>query len=428
MATQEGFAQAHNDSLVFAFDGADLVNGFKGPPSTNLIGSIQYAYGEQNSDLFKTHYGTRKALIPHLGEKTVHYVDIYIDYNGGYGNCCLSLFSFGQAPVSQYNTYYYQIIYRTVNDYYHPNYMYQYQYGSNGYITEYGVHNPSNRYHLGDGWYMAWGTITTPPSISYLQCYLFHYEYATYNRVELAGVMINNVNYHFSPRAFLNPGETRSATQSLIDLTGRNTIDVSNCSIGPWLATYILPATGVGITETTEQLRSAINFDGSDDRLVVTPGSTITLNDYTIEVVFRLFTPIPSKRQYLVDPRGDGGESNSPLYLLVDTSPNQMTIVGGNSNYEVTSPSITPDSNRNHVVLTRSGSTCKIYWNGDEVASGDTGSAQLTIANAFRIGTYSAGSSGQYFLYGNMSVARIYSKALTEEQIKNNYTKYKHYL
>lgn len=205
---------------------------------------------------------------------------------------------------------------------------------------------------------------------------------------------------HLTP--FVNG--TRSSTQGLLDIARSSSINITNTSF-----------------TTTADLQ----FDGTDDYLIVQPSQTFTLNNYAMEVVVSA-SALPGKRHYLIDPRGDGTENNSPMYFLFDDNGSQINIIGGNSNIEVSSGYRSIQTNTfYHIVCTRIGSTCKIYLNGTEVGSGDTGTDPLTISNKFRIATYAAGSSGQYFLNGKLAVVKIYSVGLTADQVNQNYNNYK---
>jgi len=172
------------DGLVLALDGANYKS-FKGVPATNILNQISYSSGNTDTALFKYTQGSENVNIPSLGYVNSKYVDFYNDYGGGSGNCCPNLFYYGTGlAVSSSTTYTYSIIYKTTTGYTHPNYMYRYEFNSSGtYLTEGGVHSDSNRTSLGDGWWFAWGQFTTQATTATLSTYLFHYEYATQNRV-----------------------------------------------------------------------------------------------------------------------------------------------------------------------------------------------------------------------------------------------------
>jgi len=171
----------------------------------------------------------------------------------------------------------------------------------------------------------------------------------------------------------------------------------------------------------TASAQGVISFDGTDDYVVVSPVNTITLNDYTMEVWFNIAS-LPSKRQYLIDPRGNGTENNSPIYFLFDDNGSQINIIGGNNNIEVSSGNLAAQTNTwYHAICTRNGSTCTLYFNGVKVGEGNTGSSPLTIYHPFRVATFAGGTSGQYFFNGKISMARIYSNGFSGSDVQKNY-------
>jgi hypothetical protein len=90
-----------------------------------------------------------------------------------------------------------------------------------------------------------------------------------------------------------------------------------------------------------------------------------------MEVWFNIAS-LPSKRQYLIDPRGNGVENNSPIYFLFDDNGSQINIIGGNSNIEVSSGNFAVQTNTwYHAICTRNGSTCTLYFNGVKVGEGN---------------------------------------------------------
>ena len=255
------------DGLVLALDAANTKS-FRGPSQTNLITGINHSYGTTNTATFKTTSGTLDVNIPRRGRRTVKYLDIFNDYNGGSGVCCPNLFNFGDFTVSSSTTYVYSIVYKSVTGYTHPNYMYRYEYNGNTYVTEGGVHSTSNRTALGDGWYHAWGTFTTQATTNRLITYLFHYEYGTYNRVFVDSVQITQGSYIGAPEHMLAPSENRGTTVA----TGGGWADKSENSNHGTLTNGPLFNSGNG---------GSIVFDGVNDYVVMSsPGS---YSNYTFE-------------------------------------------------------------------------------------------------------------------------------------------------
>lgn len=71
-----------------------------------------------------------------------------------------------------------------------------------------------------------------------------------------------------------------------------------------------------------------------------------------------------------------------------------------------------------HIVGTWNGNTLKIYKNGTEVASSYVGNLQMITSAA---DYYSVGGRGYETISGNIAQARIYNRALTQEEISKNY-------
>jgi hypothetical protein len=228
MPTAVGPNTFGEDNLVFGYDSGDTHNSFEGKPATNHLTLTNQQYTPVVEDHFILANGSHVVDVPQMGRRTVKYVDVWNDYNNGSGRCCLSLFTYGTGitTITGNTTYAYQIVYKTDTGYSHTNYMYRYEYGASGYIREGGLHSTGRRTHLGDGWYHAWGTVTLHPDTTYINTFLFHYEYATQNRVQVAGVMFTEGTEIIPPSQFLDLGETRSATQGLKDLTGNSRIDL----------------------------------------------------------------------------------------------------------------------------------------------------------------------------------------------------------
>ena len=414
MAVAQGFGKTLSKNLIFGYDIGDTRNSFRGAPGTNIaVGPNRNYSGISVSNydggrLFATNGYTETVYIPTLGFRSVESVEVYNVYtgygDGGNYNCCPNLFNYaGGQEFTGGTTYTYQIIYKCESGYTNPNYMYHYEYGPSGYITEFGVHTESQRTHLGDGWYHAWATFTTDPRTTSGYKGLWYYNYNTRDKVSIAAISIVPGTSVRPPSQFIDENSTRTSTQALIDLAGLNSIEV-NCSFG-----------SIG----------ELIFDGTDDRLIVRPNQTHSIGNYAMEVVFSA-SALPSKRHYLIDPRGDGSENNSPMYFLFDDNGSQIRVVGGNSNIEVSSGWISIQTNKfYHLVCTRTAATCTLYLNGTEIGSANTGTETLTISNPFRIGTYSAASSGQYFLNGKIAVARIYSRGMTQSDVNQNYSHYK---
>jgi hypothetical protein len=398
MAVRHGYGKlAGTDALVFAYDTGDTINSYKGKPATNILKYISGLYGNITETYFTTQYGTQVVNIPTLGQRLVNYADIYNDYSGGSGRCCINLFGFGNnVAVTGGTTYTYQIIYKTNTGYSHPNYMYRYEYGTSGYIKEGGLHSTARRTELGDGWYHAWGSFTTDLNATYLNTYLFHYEYGTQNRVQVASIMLTRGSEIIPPNQFLGFEQTRSATQGLLDLTGNSSIDLTNLD---------------GYNANAE-----IDFDGTNDKIRVPHNSSvdITGSEVTFEQVIKKdtngnFTPLHKELQYTfrITSANQIQYSDSSGWSYSGFGGHNMGIVSGNYF---------------HMVTVKKDGVVTIYVNNLVVISKSWGSSITSTTNDLFIGAYAGDSN---FMDGQIPVTKIYNRALTAAEVAVNYNHYR---
>ena len=186
---------------------------------------------------------------------------------------------------------------------------------------------------------------------------------------------------------------TRSATTSLIDLKRTTNIDVSNVSFD---------STGQPI------------FDGTDDIIDLTLPQNFQ-DKLTIETWYK---GTDSSRNHLWNFTGSGNlncnfnDGSYTLWLYWD---------GGGGNYlRFTTPQFC-DSEIHHIVFVHEGSTNKVYLDGVLLTNGVAGGTQTFNS---KIGsTYDIG--GSPYFQGDVYVNRVYAKALTASQVKQNYNAYK---
>jgi hypothetical protein len=403
MAVAQGFGKTSSTGLIFGYDTGDSDNSYRGAPGQNYAFGPNRSYGGpstqnfENGKIFRSNGYTETVFIPTLGVRSVESIEIYNEYDGygtnGNFNCCPNIFNYTSAGWNSFmwlpnTTYTYQIIYKSETGYTHPNYMYHYQYRANGsYITEYGVHTDGLRTHLGDGWYHAWNTLTTHPEAAMGYCGMWHYEYYGRNKVSVAAVSIVPGTTIRPPRQFIDEGTTRTNTQGLLDLTGNGTIDLSNVSFN-----------------STGQLI----FDGTDDSININSNFGI-LSQYTIEHVSNIGSvnrmPISSVQPPL-------------FYHYAD---NSWYYTHGGIAGEYYYPKTASINSWGHWVITYDGSAVKIYRNGIFEGQQST-SGTADWRNGLRIGNYTYGG---YPWNGQISVVKMYNRALTATEITQNYSHYK---
>jgi hypothetical protein len=399
MGGQQGYSKIITNNLIFSYDTGDPVNSFKGKPTTNILTSIVDNQGTNTGTYFKTNYGSEISNIPGLGgNKTVRYCNIYNDYPNS-GNCCPSLFLYGDftTGVSANTQYVYQIIYKTQNGYASANYMYRYEYNGGTLVSETGVWDSSREEDLGNGWKHAWGIFTTSGTTTRLVCYSFHYEYATYNKLQIAGISITQGTSILRPRQFLGVGVTRSVTQGLLDLTRNRTIDLTNVSF---------------------DTSGSMIFDGTNDN--INTGISNVGNNITYEAVAYCISNISSYNMFFGQFLPYIGFYGGTQIIFSDSiNSTQQTILSSGG-------SVTTGK-WYHIVCTRSynGSSCTntIYINSTQNGQNTFSGTYTESGDTINIGD--GQSSDWYPFNGYVAVAKIYNRALTQSEISQNYNHYK---
>jgi hypothetical protein len=388
MAVGQGFSKVVTSGSVFHYDTGDIINSFKGKPTTNQLLTIGYTYGTQNQTYFKSSYGTEYDIIPGMGGPVlVNYCNFFNDYNGGSGACCPSVFYFGNFSVTPNTTYTYQIVYKTPDGYANGNYMYHYEFGPGGYVTEYGLWDSNRTQDLGNGWVHAWGTFTSNANTNYFQTYLFHYQY-TQTKIQVARISLTQGDTTIPPRQLLAPTVSRSNTEGLLDLTGNYTIDLSNISFD---------STG------------NIAFDGTND-FIDTNFPAMTINNPTIEAVVYRDT--------------NTGRYESIIQINAASDDALYVYPGGYLGFwPCAASSLTvPVGQWNYVAVSYDGSNLTYCVNGTTQVIASS-CADITDWDFLRMGAIGAGDGERWI--GKIAVAKVYNRALSIGELTQNYNHYK---
>lgn len=388
--------------LILALDGANYKS-FKGSAATNILVGISPNQADQNSALYKVVNGNETVYIPSIGYVNSKYVDFYNDYNGGSGACCPNLFSYGTGlAVSASTTYTYSIIYKTTTGYSHPNYMYRYEYnGSGGYVTESGIHNTSNRTSLGNDWWFAWGQFTTQATTAILNAFMFHYEYATQNRIYVYKAALYSGSHIIPYQYMLDSGQTRGTTVA----TGGGWADMSGNGNNGELAN--------GVRESSDNL-GALVFSGTNDYV----NSNLTLGtDATIEFVAKAnWNQNNSGQPIPISINGDN-YSSGPQPFFYNNRINWNT---GDSGSNPFSNSYIPDTNWHIFCISNNFSSGIATLHIDGVLIGTATALNMTTtgSNKLWIGRW---HDGGYLVNMNLSSVKIYNRALTASEIQQNF-------
>lgn len=428
-----------NDGLVFGYDngynndGEQIASGrfFKGPAHTNLAEEIDPSYTNTDTTHFKAISGQEVVDIPIIGKRTVKYVDYFNNRYASDGSvnsgttCCPNLFHYfdGSVPVDSSSNYTYSIIYKHTGGYTHPNFLYHYQKNSSGTtLTEGGRHSTASdrRTHLGNGWYHAWGTISTQSTCTSVLLYSFLYNYGTVSHkfyvaaISLVKNTTGETYLKIPPQLMLEPLGSVSNTASLIDLKRTTNINVSNVSF-----------------DSTGQP----TFDGTDDYIIVPDNDIYTFSDAegTWEACIKptgnagvLEHNIMCKanysyntREYQFQVRYSGGVYY--IYLGQQNNNTSWKPIGSTSTSNI-------DINRwHHVVVTSDGSgNAKMYINGT-LRTSATGwhTTQANLGAPLCIGATINGTTPIQEFVGEIAVAKLYDRALSASEAKQNYNAYK---
>lgn len=391
------------NGLIFHYD-MNNIQSYRSPPLRNVLTEIS-PRGQGDSATYKFSNGTESVYIPNLGFiANCPYMDMYNDYNGGSNNCCPSPFGYGQGlSVSGSTEYTYAIVYKSVNGYTNPNYMYHYEYNGGTYITEYGLFYSDGSYsgqvrHLGDDWYWASSKFTTNANCNLFYTGAWMYEYARFNRLYVAKAMIVQGDYrNLHPKFWPALGTTVSNTQTLYDLTGRNTITATSLTYG---------ADGT------------FSFNGSSNYMDCGNASAISsitgTSNVTVEAWVNLSGYGSTSGYGVITHKG------FPWAWLMENPGNTMRIRFSLSSSGDVSCADTATHALNtwyHFVGTYDGSNMRFYRNGqlrNTVAGSGTlgGSGQNMV-----IGNY----SGAYYSQGLIPSVKIYNRTLTPTEIQQNF-------
>lgn len=391
------------EGLVLNLD-AGNVKSFKGVPTSNLLNDTSYALGTNNSPAFSTNYGSEIVYIPKLqGSRVANYCNIF---NDGSTSCCPSPFYFGNIAVLGNTIYTYQIIYRTTTGYNHPNYMYHYEYNGGAYLTEYGLHDTNRVEDLGDGWVHAWGTFTSNPSATRFTTHLFHYEYNTQNKIQVAGISLTQGSTIHNPNNLLPIHETRGNNESLFDNSlNKNSVTVLN---------------GVGSNRVIGmEANEGISFDGIDDNINLGDASKFLYNGVTTINVWVKSSVLGSYRKILFT--GDAGTNNiRGLYFSLGPAPYYVYfgVTTDNGQNSANAYPVNIELNKwVNICGTFDGLNIKLYINGELVGTQPlTGS--IDNRGIGRISGYDNNAESWSGLIGNF---QAYDRALSVNEVKQNY-------
>jgi len=404
--------------LVLDYD-MNNIRSYRGPPISNIANAIS-VNGTGTSTGYVSTSTVQDELVPGVGFVTTYTNNIqnnYTVYSPNSNQCCPSLHAWGGINVSPSTLYTYAIVFKCTSGYTNGNYMYRYEYASNGgaYVTEGGVYSDARRVSLGDGWFYAWGTFTTNAATNYLgHCGTFYYRYSTiFDNLSIAKVMIVQGDYSgMHPMYWPNSATSRTTAQVLADVSGLNN-----------------PITSNSLTYASD---GTFSYNGSSNYITYTPNSAFNLGCLSIwyynnNAIPNNDTPIggPSTYQTMVMFNG-----SYPLGVNLGAWTSSMTNEAIHI-WTGTSASVYAATyNRDYVavgwhntVFNFNGTTYDIWTDGVKtttyfMSGGGWSSAPLQNITSMQIGYSSPG----YYFNGKMPVIQAYNAQLTDAQVLQNWT------
>ena len=399
------------DGLVFYYD-QNNPKSYQGPAIQNLAATL--AFNNSSGTGISIAGGYETVNVPQIGQANAVFSNIQNNYNvftPNNADCCPSPLYYGSGfAVSPSTLYTYAIVYKVDSGYTNANYMYRYEFTSNGgtYVGEAGVHNASNRIHLGDGWYWAWATFTTAATTNWIGYHAaFYYRYSNRtDKFSVARVLIAQGNHTgLHPRHWPAVNTTRSNTQAILDLSRQNTVTANNL-------TY-------NANNTFSFNNSATSTFNIPDSNLIRPTS-VTISAWVNLSVFNPLNDFDGQFPSIAWKGFDGQSGSQASYAL--------TLVTGAFPRLTIAPSVLvstvtlPTNTWVNIVGTYTeGGAMVLYRNGEVDITG-TGPASISYAaQVFGIGTRTFNGASQYPWNGNISTVQLYNRALSQAEIRQNF-------
>jgi hypothetical protein len=164
--------------------------------------------------------------------------------------------------------------------------------------------------------------------------------------------------------------------------------------------------------------QGSLNFDGTDDYVRVNESASVDITTNTITFGAWCYPTVSNKYQHILV-KGVGESRQYGMWLSVNgTSQIFRNVNGvvGQTDVTISKPWVV--NAWNYIMLVYNGSTIKIYLNGLEVFS-ENASGNITHTNS---NVNLGGEPTQSFLFvGNITNGQIYNRALTADEIFQNY-------
>jgi hypothetical protein len=390
MPTSAGPNLLGESNLIFAYDTGDIKNSYKGEPTTNGVGALN---GYNPLDLYtwapngNTSTWTRDTSITSpLGGIPLKEVssgtDSYSDtYNSSTDNIIAA--SSGQTwTVSVYALA---------------------AAGTNIQVWIFGANSSGNYIELDANGFTAtgvWQRISVTMTFSNGSTAYIQARVATSTNggvIWWDGLQVEQKSY---PTQFVNG--TRSATQGLLPIVGNSTINLSNVSFDS---------------------NAQMIFDGTNDRVTLTPSNYGITNQFTIEVICNPTQALATGMFNFLGTVGDRGImchwpwTDGNIYFDVHNT-------SGTFHRWYKTINIVNQTALYHIMINSSGQMI-VKQNNVVLSPNDasTFSGTVAIGSTNTIGAFNPSGGNPWA--GTINMFKVYNRALTDAETTQNYNKYK---
>ena len=385
MAVAQGYGKTVTSGSVFAYDVADTRNSYIGEPTVNKAGGVHLGFsGDRWAK--RTDYPQKGALpFKLLG-------DVYQLTNGN--NYWGSAGDFSPAYNKTYTlSYWYYLSTDSNLSQWHNSFFGAPQAGGSEYTTVSTKSNDTFSVTGTNTWRYGSVNITTSTPVNSYTYFRGTYTSGGGDNMPTGQIYIANFQLEEKSHATPFTTGTRSATQGLLSLVGTSTLNLTNMSFDS---------------------NAQMTFDGTNDTISI-PSTTSTniSGNITMEAVIKRDADVAQvvmhkELQYTLYIAADGSISyaDSSYWSYGAFGFHGTSIISGLYH---------------HIVVTKEGSLVTIYVNGNVVVSQNFGSAITQTNNTLYIGSYDGGSN---FFGGEIPIAKIYNRALTAAEVKQNFNFY----
>jgi hypothetical protein len=396
MPTSSGPNTLGESNLVFAYDTGDVSNSYRGEPTTNLAPNSEdftQWLGNLFSNWINSDITANASLAPNGTLTADRFGNGYSRYTNSITATTNTLYTFSVwiKNVSLTGT----------------GVQLYWSFGNNGSLVSYGNGLTISPSTLSTTEWQRFSFTVNSPSSGINQMQFGIVSFTGYGNntggqtFDAWGGQVEQKS-HVTP---YTPG-TRSATQGLLPVIGNSTIDLTNVSFDS---------------------NAQMTFDGTNDYASVTLPSSIGV--YCLEMVWYNNNAIPNNDTVIGGPATyqtpiefNGTGQGVHLGAWTGGFTNEAIHIWGASG--ATANQVAAGVGYHHVVFNWNGTTYDIWVDGintpTQYLSGNSPATLLT-ASSIKMGNDVSG----YAFNGQIPITKIYNRALTAQEVKQNYQQYK---